>query len=90
MPTVNLSSKAKKDLKRLDPPVRRRIVDELQLLEKDPPPDNLDVVLLSGAAPWCRLRVGEWRVIFCNLDAHELLVARVVPRAELEKAISLL
>jgi mRNA-degrading endonuclease RelE of RelBE toxin-antitoxin system len=30
--------------------------------------ENLDIKALAGRAPWLRLRVGEWRVIYRPID----------------------
>ncbi len=59
-------------------------------------PANLDVKPLIGHAPWRRLRVGEFRVIFRMFSADELrsrgatapgyLVERIVDRRDLEDA----
>jgi hypothetical protein len=70
-----------------------------------PPPDNLDVKPLEGHAPWLRLRVGVYRILYRPLGPEELaavrqrrgrpvdlgyLVARVVHRRELERAVDAL
>lgn len=69
---------ARRDLRRLDPPVKRRIVDALDRLVLDPRAG--DIRKLSGSDAW-RLRVGEWRVRF-DFDDEALLVivTRVLPR----------
>jgi mRNA interferase RelE/StbE len=51
---------ARRDLRRLDPPVRRRIVEALDRFVADP--FAADIRKLS-ALEW-RLRVGDWRVRF--------------------------
>jgi mRNA interferase RelE/StbE len=69
---------ARRDLRRLDPPVKRRIVDALDRFIVDP--HAADIRKLSGSGEW-RLRVGEWRVRF-EFDDEALLVivTRVLPR----------
>jgi len=96
---VELSTRAIKDLRRLDRSSRDRIARVLRTeLAADQRPPNLDVVRLEGRAPWSRLRVGEYRVIFRPLSAAELraleaeervgvLVERLIHRRDLEKAI---
>lgn len=70
-------------------------------LAAEPPREHLDVKALVGRAPWLRLRVGEWRLIFRRLSADELerlafdqghgyLVERIVNRRDLDRAIALL
>jgi mRNA-degrading endonuclease RelE of RelBE toxin-antitoxin system len=51
-----LTARARRDLKRIDPPVQRRVVDALDRLTDDPPAG--DVVELAGTEEW-RLRVGD-------------------------------
>lgn len=96
---VELSTRAVKDLRRLDGPVRDRIARVLrEQLAAEPRPPNLDIVQLEGRAPWSRLRVGDYRVIFRPLSAAELhtlgseertgvLVERLVHRRDLERSI---
>lgn len=96
---VELSTRAIKDLRRLDRAARDRVTRVLRAdLVADPRPRNLDVVQLEGRAPWSRLRVGDHRVIFRPLTAAELralgarqrkgiLVERLINRRDLEKAI---
>jgi len=69
---------ARRDLKRLDPPVKRRIVEALDRFILDPHAG--DIRKLSGSGEW-RLRTGEWRVRF-EFDDGALLVVvtRVLPR----------
>jgi mRNA-degrading endonuclease RelE of RelBE toxin-antitoxin system len=95
---VELSKRALRDLRRLDHPVRRRLLDLLEReLAAEPQPPNLDVKALVGRSPWLRLRRGEHRIIYrpltkaelARLDALEpagFLVGRVVDRRDLERA----
>ena len=70
--------RAKRDLRRLDQPVQRRVIDALDRLVGDPPAG--DVVKLTGPDDEWRLRVGDWRVRF-QRDADGLIyVLRVLPR----------
>jgi mRNA interferase RelE/StbE len=75
---VEFTPRARRDLRQIDPPVRRRILDALDRLVGDPPVG--DVVKLTGREEW-RLRVGDWRVRM-RLDAAEstVVVLRVLPR----------
>jgi mRNA-degrading endonuclease RelE of RelBE toxin-antitoxin system len=57
----------------------------------------LDIKALAGAAPWHRLRVGDYRVLYRAVDLDEAvdpnarwLVARIVHRRDLERAVSTL
>jgi mRNA interferase RelE/StbE len=68
---------ARRDLRRLDPPVRQRIVDALDRFVADP--FAADIRKLS-ALEW-RLRVGDWRVRFSFDDEQRvIIVLRVLPR----------
>jgi mRNA-degrading endonuclease RelE of RelBE toxin-antitoxin system len=99
---VELSRRAQRDLRVLRVRDRSRIVRALQVdLAADPLPRNLDVVALQSRAPWLRLRSGDWRVLLRPLSAAELddvagtaargfLVARIVNRRDLERAVATL
>jgi mRNA interferase RelE/StbE len=72
------SARGRRDFKRLDRPVQRRIVSALDRLTGDPPAG--DVVKLVNADEW-RLRVGDWRVRFERDDETGVVyVLRVLPR----------
>jgi len=94
---VQVSPRAEKDFRRLDGPARERmrslLVDKLKTTSL---PQNLDIKPLEGLAPWFRVRVGEYRVIFRALTAGEIrdvdatagwYVARIVDRKDLPKAV---
>jgi mRNA interferase RelE/StbE len=76
--SLRLTRSAEKDLRRLDPSVRRRVLGGLdRLLAED---RSLDVRRLTGSERF-RLRVGDWRVIFdYDSDTETVLVQRVLPR----------
>jgi mRNA interferase RelE/StbE len=75
---LEFERRAEQDLRRLDPPVARRVLAALdRLLERDP---SLDLRRLHGSDEW-RLRVGDWRVrLQLDFDAHVIVVVRVLPR----------
>lgn len=76
--SVRLARPADKDMDRLDPQVRQRIVTSLERLASDDP--RSDVRKLKGTDE-LRLRVGEWRVRFSRDEGRrEILVLRVLPR----------
>lgn len=75
---VELGSRARKDLRNLDPPVRFRVIGAIRRVALGD--DALDVQPLSGIEGQ-RLRVGDWRVIFDrDVEAHAIVVLRVLPR----------
>lgn len=87
MPEVNLRQRAVRDLRGIGPPERKRIADALKLLAEDAP--NQDIKALRGAAPWRRLRVGDYRILYYPTgDSYE--VDRIVHRRELDRAVDTL
>jgi mRNA interferase RelE/StbE len=68
-------------LKRLDPPVQRRVIEAVKHFART---GEGDVVRLTNVAPpEYRLRVGDWRVRFALDEEHRLLhVLRVLPRGK--------
>ena len=69
---------ARRDLRRLDRPIKKRIVNALDRFVANP--QASDTRKLANSDEW-RLRVGDWRVRF-NFDdeAHTIIVTRVLPR----------
>src|SRR5262249_33069832 len=59
---VELASRAKRDLRRLDKQTRDRVLDPLRSLAKDAP--NLDTRTLKGTQSALRPRAGEHRVLY--------------------------
>jgi mRNA interferase RelE/StbE len=69
---------AEKELRRLDPPVRTRVLAALDRLGADD--RSLDVRRLAGSEHF-RLRVGDWRVIFdYDRATKTVLIRHVLPR----------
>lgn len=85
---IDIAPRANRDLKRLDRPTRKRVQQALEALAVDAA--NLDIKPIAGHAPWRRLRVGEFRVLYRELTAEansRYLVARVIDRRDLHRAI---
>jgi mRNA interferase RelE/StbE len=77
--TLRYSRPAEKDISRLDPPIRRRILNALGQLAEDPG-SGRGLRKLSGRSE-SRLRVGDWRVILdVAAGRREIYVHRVLPR----------
>ena len=77
---VEFTTAARRDLRRLDPPVRARVLSAVKGLLADPAEG--DIKRLAGVDPaeW-RLRVGDWRVRFArNHDQRLVVIKRVLPR----------
>jgi mRNA-degrading endonuclease RelE of RelBE toxin-antitoxin system len=82
---ILLSARAERDLRRLGPgPELDRIEAGLRRLIGSKP--NLDIKPVTGSAPWLRLRIGDWRILYRPAD-DQILVARIVHRSELQRAI---
>jgi mRNA interferase RelE/StbE len=76
--SVRFTRSAEKDLRRLDPPIRKRVFAGLdRLIAED---RSLDVRRLTGSEHF-RLRVGDRRVIFdYDHETETVLIRRVLPR----------
>lgn len=69
---------ARRDLRRLDPQVAKRVILAIERLAANDP--RGDVRKLSGLDEY-RLRVGEWRVrLQRDRAAHQIVVLRILPR----------
>ncbi len=88
MGDITLAPRATRDIKRLDRATRKRVQQAFEALTADAA--SLDVKQVAGHAPWRRLRVGEYRVLYRELPADadvRYLVARVIDRRDLHRAI---
>jgi len=75
---LTITPPARRDLRRVDPPVRKRVGDALNRLVGDPPAG--DVIRLQCQDEH-RLRVGDWRVLLrLASDEQTVYVLRVLPR----------
>lgn len=75
---VELARTAQRDLRRLDPQVRRRVERGLRDLAAGE--GGTSERKLKGGEEW-RLRVGDWRVRFeRDVEARTILVVRILPR----------
>lgn len=85
---VELSARAERDLRRIKRGRdRQRLVVALQALGDDAA--NLDVKALQGRAPWRRLRVGDYRVLYRPVE-QGLWVERIMDRRDLDRAVATL
>lgn len=88
---IELTTRALRDLRKLDGPDRRRVAAALEELSGGA--ENLDIKALVGHSPYLRLRVGDWRVIYRPATEQEAahrgagwFVFRVVNRRDLQRA----
>ncbi len=83
---IELSSRAQRDLRRIGPgPERKRIVAALRRLASGQA--NLDILAIEGRAPWLRMRVGDFRVLYRPVDSG-FWVERVVNRCDLQRSVT--
>lgn len=76
---IVVDDRARKDLRRLDPPTRKRILSAVARLAQGAELTG-DVKRLQGSHEY-RLRVGDWRVRFERQDRQLVIViVRVLPR----------
>ena len=68
---------AKKDLGRLSPDVARRILDDLEKLERDPRPVGVRP-LHGNRLPGFRLVVGDYRILYTVDDQEEAVTVYAV------------
>lgn len=94
MGSTTLSRMAVKDLRRVGTGEQLdRIRHVLEALGSEQ--TGLDIKPLRGQSPWLRLRVGDYRILYRPIDPREAadashLVARIVHRSDLERAVSTL
>lgn len=76
--SLEFERRAERDLRRLDPPVKQRVLTAVAHLADDP--GAADLRSLSGRSE-SRLRVGDWRVLLeLEPDTRTIVVLRVLPR----------
>ena len=79
-PTLRFTTRALRDLKRLDVPTRLRILGRINRYIEEPP---ARAVRLRGAGDTLRIRVGDWRVLFLYESAGRIVeIQRVLHRSE--------
>jgi mRNA interferase RelE/StbE len=82
---LTLAPAAARQLRKFDPPVRRRIQAALELLSSDPRPPAA-TQLLGGAAEW-RVRTGDYRIVYeIGDDELLVLVLRIGHRREIYRS----
>lgn len=80
---VEVTPAATRDLKRLDPYVRRQLLRAATILSDAPyPASSGRIKLLVGLEPpHFRLRVGDYRIIY-RIEGNHVLIVRVAHRRE--------
>lgn len=81
---VVLHREAKKDIKKLHPEMRNRVIAALDQIAENP--RLLGAILLSGYNDIYRYRVGHHRIVYRIIDNDlEILVLDAKPRGEVYK-----
>lgn len=76
---VELARSAQRDLRRLDPPVQKRVEDSLRALADDP--QRAGALRKLSGAPESRLRIGNWRaLVILDSQQHAIQITRILPR----------
>jgi mRNA interferase RelE/StbE len=76
--SVEYARRAEKDIARLDPPLRKRVLRALGEVAANP--GGVQLRKLAGSEEW-RMRVGDWRVRFVRDEKERVIyVTRVLPR----------
>jgi mRNA interferase RelE/StbE len=84
--TVEFERAAKKELDRLDGPIRARVLRKVAALEDDPRPPG--ATRLVGADDLWRVRVGDYCVIYAIEDDRlVVIVVRVAGRGKVYRDI---
>ncbi|MGK2854179.1 MAG: type II toxin-antitoxin system RelE family toxin [Microbacteriaceae bacterium] len=79
--TVEFTSAAAKQVRKLDPAIRWRLLSSISLLQDDPRPAG-SKKLIGESDAW-RIRVGDYRVIYEIADARlTVTVVRAAHRRE--------
>ena len=83
--SVEIAPVAVRQLRKLDPPGRRRIQAAIELLAADPRPPGAEK-LVGGEGEW-RIRTGDYRVVYeIHDDALVVLVLAVGHRREIYRS----
>ena len=78
---VNITSSAERALRRLDRPVKNRIVTAILALASDPRPHGC-LKVKSEEGVW-RIRIGDWRVGYSvDDDVSQVLVFKIAHRSD--------
>ena len=72
---IRLTPAARRQLRKLDPPVRRKVANRIESLAAEPRPDRV-VKLTAAKRSLYRVREGDWRIVY-RIE-HEVLLVVVV------------
>jgi len=81
---VIIHREARKDIRKLHPQIRDRVIEALEKIAEDPKLHG--AIQLSGYSDLYRYRVGHHRIVYrINDDELEILVLDAKPRGEVYK-----
>ena len=81
--SIQITSRAQKDFKKLDKAVKERITKAILKLETDRYPSQFKSLLGHNIAQF-RLRIGDWRVLYDVYDqAKVVLILRIGHRKDI-------
>ncbi len=80
---VEYAPAAVRDLKRLDPPIRVKLLKAAEVLARapHPSPEGKVKLLVGISPPHFRLRVGDYRMVY-RIEGAGVIVVRVAHRRE--------
>ena len=84
---VYVTSRARKQLRRIDPQYHTRLKELLISLQSNPIPYKInDIVKMEGKVDTYRIRIGDIRIMYeINLHDKEINVLAIVPRSSAYK-----
>ena len=80
---ITYTKQATKTLRNMQPKTAKRILAAIEKLANNPLRTDLDVKTLKGL-DGCRLRVGDWRVIYTQ-NGIVLAIEKIAPRGKAYK-----
>lgn len=84
--SITFKPSVEKDLRRLPKEVLARVIRRIEEVRADPFPPR--AVKLSGTERLCRIRVGDYRIVYeVNTDAGEVTIYYVRHRREVYRAL---
>ncbi|MBI2890740.1 MAG: type II toxin-antitoxin system RelE/ParE family toxin [Nitrospirae bacterium] len=84
---IEVSPKAHRQLRKLDPPARLQVLDDLLSLQNDPcPPSPKSRKLRGFRIATYRFRSGDYRAIY-RVDGGKVVIGAVFHRKDLEREV---
>lgn len=84
---ITITRPVARDLRRIVPQVRLRILRSIQTLKEAPLPRGSAITRIRGIRPpLYRLQTGDYRVLY-RIEDREILVLAVIHRRELERRL---